>query len=416
MNSAAKINLRKEKHLEASSLIEKGDFKNAQIILFKANEDFGSHVGLLSDLAGCYYQNVQFDSFEKTVAQLQTEFNQVKSILSEQNSIRTMIYLGKAFEELGQVSRSLAYYKEAHEFSKNNHIKLFKKSSIQLLRLLSYLKLKTDLSVFYKSSLQGHDDTAHLTAELEHGFMLAELNLFGFDYAKSRLLNILENANYHSFDKQLAYFDFLEESLLSNQLSILGNVEVTFPIDSLLPFEKAMFKLYLQPNYVYSATEIIELQKKMPLAHIIRIIAINLKRTQEDSKITALQKHLLLLIDSLDSESKQLLLKKFKIQLDDNNLKLSFVNDQLYFENKIILSKNKLIAKIIPLFLNSCSVSTETFIKAVFDLDYDEYSFERSRIALLRLNKELSKEIGLPKAFMISKSEVSLVKNIKINQ
>ncbi len=415
MNTAAKINLRKEKHLEASSLIEKGDFKNAQVILFKAHEEYGSHVGLLSDLAGCYYQNMQFDLFEKTVANLHVEFNQVKSILSEQNSIRTMIYLGKAFEELGQLSVSLSYYKQAYEASKGQHIKLFKKASVQLLRLYSYLNLKNDLSAFYKNSLQNLGDTQHLAAELEHGFMLAELNLFSFDYAKSRLLEILKNTNYHSFDKQLAYFDFLEESLFSNKPSNLNDVEITFPLDALLPFEKAMLKLYLQPNYVYSTSEIIELQKQMPLAHIIRIIAVNLKRVADASFKTAMQKHLLILLEGLDSESKQLFLKKFKIQLDENVLKLSFVNTQLCFENNVILTKNKMINKVIPLFLENNVVETEIFIKVVFDLDYDEYSFERTGIALLRLNKEFSKEIGLPKTFVITKAEVSLAKNIKIN-
>ena len=60
------------------------------------------------------------------------------------------------------------------------------------------------------------------------------------------------------------------------------------------------------------------------------------------------------------------------------------------------------------------SIRTDELIQKTFAIMVDDFSIERSRIAILRLNKKLSKLTGLPKTILFSREKVSLNANVTL--
>ena len=403
-NSAKRV----EFHKIASQKLQAGDYKSAEVILFKTMNDYGPHIGLLCDLSTCFYHNHKFDEFEQSVQNIQIVFNKNQHLLSSQSKAQTLIYLGKAYEDLGFVAKALDCYKQAAQI-RDLSIKTEKRISSQLLRLSSYLGLKQEIAVLYRQSLPRDNDSKNLSIELHHGLMLAEIQLFGIEHAFSRLQNIVNDPQNHITDKQLCYFDFIEEALLINKIDHVKNVIINFDVESFLEFEKVLFKLFIQKNYVLKINEIINLQSKMPLGQLLRLLVVNLTRIEHAEVKSELQKHILFVLDSVDAESKNLYLKKWDHLLNySNEAAFKYDGQKLFMHDQEVVLKNKVLHASLPLFKNQKSIQLDEYLEKVFAIHYDESSYHRARIALQRLNKDLSELTGIPKFFLITKSEVTI--------
>ena len=329
-------------------------------------------------------------------------------LLSGLSKAQTLVYLGKAYEDLGFVAKALDCYKQAIQIC-DLSIKTEKRINSQLLRLSSYLGLKQDIAVLYRQSLPRDNDSKNLSIELNHGLMLAEIQLFGIEHAFTRLQNIINDPQTHVVDQQLCYFDFIEEALLMNKVDHIQSINIQFGVESFLEFEKVLFKLFVQKNYILKINEIIDLQMKMPLGQLLRLLVVNLSRIEHAEVKSELQKHILFVLDSVDAESKNLYLKKWDHLLNySNEAAFKYDGQKLFMHDQEVVLKNKVLQASLPLFKNQKFIQLDEYLEKVFAIQYDESSYHRARIALQRLNKDLSELTGIPKFFLITKSEVSI--------
>ncbi|RYZ79168.1 MAG: hypothetical protein EOP06_27705, partial [Proteobacteria bacterium] len=188
MNAA----LRQEQHKIGRVHLIDGDYASALLIFERALQNFGPHVGLLSDIITSYYFLGRIEECAEKTRMLHHELESSKLILSEKSFVRTSIFLGKMWEEQANVAKALAHYEEASARSyESADLKI--QAQIQLLRLKAFLGIRSGLSEIYQTCMKYRAETHHLNVELEHGLMLAELCLFGPIAAYERLLAISRN-------------------------------------------------------------------------------------------------------------------------------------------------------------------------------------------------------------------------------
>lgn len=402
---------RMELHQKARELMDKSSFASASKVILSALHDYGPHVGLLSDLASSAYLGGQIDLFVRTTKELHSQFESNHGYLSDKSYMQTCLSLGKLLEEIGEVAIALSLYERALSDRKVflfSHLPFCQKVQVQILRLKAYLGIRSELAEIYQSSSQISQSDSDLQIEIDHGLMLAECQLLGLQTAKERFLCLLEKIEKKT-DMRLVYFDLSEEMLRVGQKP----PQLPFALNELDHFEKILFFMSSSADFTMSIQELQKMQKKMSPLCYLRICVLNLSRDAQPE----IRKQILLLLEGLSQSSRQLLLKKWAVELGTTNAKLCLklcptalsLNGQ-----SIHVASESFEQKCLHAFAKERSLSVECMIQSTFNIIPDEFALERMRIAILRLNKKLAQLTGLPKTIQYTRSKVSLHPEVEI--
>lgn len=200
---------REAEHIRAKIYFVQNRWKEAKAILEASIRIWGPHVGSLSDLVACHYLLNEKSLWETSTSRLEDELLKAESILSTSSRNATVLVLAKCFEERGQIAKAINFYKELVESAPSNEERQLK-YICQLVRLLSYLGLKKDLTHYYRQlvshSFSFADD---LIVEIQHAMILAEGALISMDAGIGRFKFLLNRLTLNEIDLSLIYFDLL---------------------------------------------------------------------------------------------------------------------------------------------------------------------------------------------------------------
>jgi len=333
--------------------------------------------------------------------------------------IKTQIFLGKMFEEQAEVQKALEIYAAA-EKSAAHHTAYRLKAQTQRLRLMSFLGIRTGLAELYRLVSTARAESEHFEIEFEHSLMLAEMVLFGMESAGSRLVSLFANPNLDSSDMRLLYIDFAEESLRqASPLQILERLQNRVPLADCDEFEKIIALMIQSPEFVMSPQDLNKLSSQLPLLGLLRVMTLQMKRLNSEESSTEVQRRVLFLLDSLSAESKNHLAKKWQTNLGGASKIIYFSKGEkiLFIKGQQLQIKPDSFAmKVLELMTESKTQDIETFVQHVFEAEYNISYYDRTRIALQRLNKELASLTGHPKSIGLTKKTVELASALRIQK
>lgn len=399
------VQKRIELHQKAQQLMRTNSYASAIEVILEAIRDHGPHVGLLCDLASSAYLCGQIDLFVRTTKEIQTQFQLNHKLLSDKSYMHTCLSLGKLLEEIGEVAQALELYEKAlldRELFHLTHLSFCQQVQVQILRLKSYLGVRTGLSEMYQNCSNLSHSNSDLGIEIDHGLMLAELHLLGIEAAKGRFLT-LKNKMESSTDLRLVYFDLTEELLRAGHEPI----ELPFELGDLDYFEKTLFLMTKSPDFSLSIADLQKIQREMSPLCYLRICILNLARTDQPE----MRRQIMFLLEGLSHESRQLLLKKWTHDLAKPQERIALnlkANSVEIHDRSLSLIQDGFEAKGLYLLSEKRSIATDELIQKTFGIFVDDFSIERTRIAILRLNKKLSALTGLPKTILFSREKISL--------
>ncbi len=406
-----KTEKRISQHAEARHLMDSNSFHQASALILNTIQDHGPHVGLLCDLASSAYLGGQIDLFIRTTRELQNQFQTHQHLLSDKSYMRTCIALGKLLEEIGEVSSALELYQKAlldRPFFQMTQLAFCQEVQVQILRLKSFLGLRSELGEIYQNCAMMSEPDSDLGIEIDHGLMLAESQLLGMEAAQERF-RALQIRMEKKTDLRLVYFDLTEE-LLRQQMA---PIDLPFSISELDHFERILFFMSSSRDFSMSLKELQKVQKKMSPLCYLRICILNLSRNNQPE----IRRQILLLLEGLGSDSRQVLLKKWSRELSEvkirTQLQLSAQAVSLQGQS-LPLTAGSFELNCLQALMSHRNLSTERMIELGFGIQIDEFAFERLRIAVLRLNKKLSKLTGIPKTLLYSRTQVSLHSEVEI--
>lgn len=412
--------LRKEKHQVGKDFMKNEDFYDAMNIFLEALKAYGPHVGLISDLIACFYMLGRFEDCMATAKRLELELSQALPLLQKKNAARTYLFLGKIYEETAQVAKAMSFYRQAIDICDADAAEIKIQAQAQLLRLQSFLGIKTGLAHLYRICLKLKTQSLYLQTELTHALVLAELVLFGAQTATARALQFLKNNSVLNHDARLILVDLLEECIREHlKCPELTESLKLNPLKNLDPFEETVFNFFQFPNQSLSAAELTNLEKNISIMGMLRLFVINLKRTKDRELNLELQRKVFFILDALDTDSKNMLLKKCDLNFYQQAKEIVFNPEEgtVTVQGKNLnLRKDSFALLCFEAFSANRTIAIEQINTHIFGFSANSNLYDRIRIAFWRLNKELRMITGLEKVFIFSKNGVQLNKTFTITK
>lgn len=402
--------LRKQHHESAKSLMAAEEYFAALELLRRTQITHGSHLGIRSDIAAILYLQGRVRECEEEVSILQSELDHCEAIVSNDTFCRTKIFLGKMYEDHGRVSLALQCYEDALRKPLSDGGVIVRAQS-QLLRLRSFLKLKQGLPELYKSCCLLKAKSDDLSIELEHAVLLAELSLFGVEFAEGRLMSLLQLRLLSAYDRNLLIVDFLETAMsLDHKISALPELVSSVHVESMNIFERTVFSFASNSEYMLTAKDCVELSRVIPGLGYLRILALNLKRIPKTPFLDECRRVIMFSLSSLRNEDRSLLKKHLQIESSDSTPSLVF----LFTESKIryqdrqkSIKRNSFSFQLFNVFSGKNEISVDEFALKLYGVPLDVSIFERIRVGIYRLNQEISDLTGFSKAFALTKNSVT---------
>jgi hypothetical protein len=284
----------------------------------------------------------------------------------------------------------------------------------QAIRVMSTFRMSGTLATTYQRMMSVGVSTINLRAsiDVQHALLLSELTLMGPQNAGSRLLALLRTDSMSLYDKQLVYFDFLEECLVQG----FSISEKLIPFATLFKemngFEQEIYKLVIKKDVTVNFEKLVELSQTIPLASYIRILGAYLTKTKDADTAAELRNQLKIITSSLSVDSQNLWLARYNTQLapaTKTELVYDVTKKIFCFGNKVeSLSRREAFATLIELLSQSRDVDTEKVIASIWNVSFDQSYYRSLRMTVHRLNKMIFELTGIPKVIEINKQTVSI--------
>ena len=405
-----------EMHSNGLKYFYDGNFLKSASIFREAIVLHGPHLGILADLSACYYLLGNMREAQEIRSLAEKEFHESKDQLSIESKIKTLVFLSKMREENGEIKSAFSALEEALELSTNNP-SLRIRVVCQLLRMTTSFAIKELQAQYYRELILFQENEAHWDIEIQHALMLSEEQLLGFSAMKARYEKLCK-MQLNPQDLRLIHFDFAEVCLLRGhkELSVFAAVN-SCNQEELDGFERTI-REYCQSSEDYlNILTLNELSPTLSFMSYLRVLSLTILRAQNHEDKVLLRKQMILLLDSTDPASRQILLKKWistKVLEDQSRTTESLVivldarSKSLSLSDKIYSFEKKDGAwKILSLLCGQESVSAEEISLALGCLHYDEAAYNRVRVALQRLNKDLTSITGVPQVLKLKDHQVS---------
>lgn len=401
---------RQTRHLGIKTEMQNGNYSSAALLLENLLSEEGSHVGVLSDLAACYYMTAEILKMNQTVEKLLLEYNAAKDFLSSESHSRTLLMLGKMQEERGRLADALEFYSLCANLSDApDNIRL--KARASRLRLHSILNLN-DSSGDYLECSTAFAKGTDLQAELEHSLILAEAQMFGAEQAFERW-KLAQEHKHHCLDENIFFYDLIEivgyqQGFQSTLMKKLIR-QAPAPIDA---FEKTLHR-WSEDVPSYSFKDYYDLGKQLTLFSHLRLLAVALKNQFQDSHVTV--NHLRISLNALGEKNRQIMNQRCQELLIFKEAAIwNSLQSQVEFQGHFLkIGSTALEGKILSIIKGQEKVSVEAVLLHLYGEEFSETNWSRLRVAIHRLDKKLAPFLGVTKALKITKSEVLVTTLIK---
>jgi len=283
----------------------------------------------------------------------------------------------------------------------------------QAMRVMSTFRLSGMLANTYRRmiSVGSADINLHADVDVQHALLLSELTLAGAKNATNRLIEILNNEHISEVDKQLIFYDFLEELLLQNH-RIDKRLFKFMKFAQLNLYEKEIHRIALSGENKTDFRNLIALSRTLPVTCYIRALGLNLAVSKDTSDTNELRNLLKVILDSLTPESQQLWLSRYHSILiinEDISINFNQASKILFFGTKSIdIARRSGFLEIMEALSISKQVTTESLIQKIWLVDFDSIYYRSLRMTIHRLNEVLFELVGTPKMIEINKHTVTL--------
>ena len=405
MNYSTQTEARKIAHLEAKSLIEKGELREALDVLKEAIRTHGAHVGILSDIVFVSYMLNEITLYQKSVENLEQEFLQAQNKLSPESLIRSYIFIGKVKETAADVFSALKYYKLAYANSAEDSLKL--RAAAQLIRLNSFLGNNEELHnyyIFMNSRRDLHSDT---DVEIMHALMLSDLRLFGKEASEVRMHSLLDRELAQPDIQQIS-LHFLAECLrlgVTPEKNLLKKLFIQLNFNTMNSYEKEIAGSF------YKIEKINDLPCHDGLDEIKRLALLIQKSDNKDIQ-DVYKKMFLFRIKTLSKDSRMLIEGIFKnlFKVTSKSIEIK-ISERNVFINEVEFSgpRAAALSTILKHFSNIKTVESQIIACKIFEIcEYGPVEFNRFRILIYRINKDLEAQFGLLKVLRLTKNNLEL--------
>jgi hypothetical protein len=166
--------------------------------------------------------------------------------------------------------------------------------------------------------------------------------------------------------------------------------------------------------------KLLEAAKRISFSAQLRLLVLSLKRETDPSWRRELRTKIFFLLHSLDPDSKNLLLGKWRHELQEGEeilLRLSPLEHTVrYSGKKLDWRRQKQRSRALLILCGKRKISLPDFVQKLWDSPYNESYYHRARMLIQRINAELGALTGVPKAIECGKAEIRVADSVRIEK
>jgi hypothetical protein len=400
-------------HTIAQIYMIKGDFNEAVRILIATRRAFGDNLCLLADIVYCYYGLSDFKRWTDSFNELKSEFSLHGDFLIPDHKASLQLTIAKFLEEEGRIKESMdAYAFILETVDEQTNSTRFYRVLCQSFRALATFGGKSSLAQSYAilEMINANNVDRHGDIDVQQCLLLGEIGLLGVEVAYKRLDEILRSKTISKADKQLLFYDFVEECLARNlQLPAQLN-EYLGELRDLNAYEQCLHEIAFLNSDSYLTNRLHRLAGQMSFSCYLRLLGVSLARKTRTEAGPEIKRKFKLAIDTLDIPSRNLWIQRYMQFLAPSNNEIHFDQEtgELTFENrKINITKKEQVMKLLPLCKSETITMADLFTQLGKD-NYEDNDYRSLRMVIHRLNKVLFELTGTPKLIEIGKQEVRI--------
>jgi len=401
--------LRKHFHSTGAASLRAGAYQSAIQVLEEGLLACGPHVGLLSELVHAYYLSGDCDRFRLSLERLESEFKAAGGKLSVRSQARTLVTLGKFFEEQGRVADAFSAMDSALATLPPGDA-LTTLVQAQRLRLLASFGREADVAALYQICLQISESKPDAYIEVFHALLVAECRLFGFALAWQRLLAVAgRGEDLQAADLSLCLVDILEVLLdkrdTENTQIVLSWIDQQ-KISPQDDYEKEILRL--ARGLEITEAELLRWSRLTPMARL-RLLSVAPESAD-------LQRQRLFLVQAFDHRTRKLLEGKWPSLLArDQDLLVIIKEDtkEIFWQSQSLsLRKSPHSWAILTAFTGCQEVRPGDLLARLAKHGDSEQELESLRINVIRLNRKLSAALGV--AWVLRYSKAAITRNPQV--
>lgn len=399
-------------HLTGQCYVYMGQLTQAKECFQRGLDSYGENIALLRDLAAVYYQLSDWTKWRQYLVLFESRFMQHRAQIQRSTLIQCALLLGKFQEELGQVAYAQKYYLDALQAS---HANLGNQSTriqivANIVRLKAAFNDKESLSSHYAELVchLGGEMAFDLELEVLHALAIAEVRLIGAQFAWRRVRRVLDDQRTMENDQRLVFYDFLEECLFSRQQIPEGANELRNQLQSLSSFELIVDSIAFNSNLDHEHSSLVD---SLSFGCLMRVQMLRLLANQTDDQALELKNHVLLLMNSLSSDSRQMWMGRLHplLHSEDFHLVYDAKRFELRYQGRSLdLSKRKNMGQLIHYLCISKNTNVDQVIGQLWQTSYTPEIYHRLRMTTHRLNHLLFELTAVPKPLELSATEIRL--------
>lgn len=400
-------------HIESRNLMKKDLFLEAAMTLKKGlASDPEMNLLALVDLASCYYMLSDYVNFSKYTQKSYLEFQKQGSSLCLDQQMALALGLGRLLEEIGSVGEALKLYDLPVDYSTSSRtIKIL----AQKLRLLSELGLNDQLRLLYISCQQMFENKSDQDIDLKNALLFTDFYLYGEETCLNRYFQNHSSVAEQNSDQRLLFFNILYLFIVSQRpiAQKMQNELSKFNYFECDAYEKCLYDIALmQINKLpYQNLDLTRAGELSPFCSI-RFIKC-LSTIYQSQSVFLLRREFMQVIEHISKESKQLITKAFP--LPEQKITIELANHQLICSNlKIDLNQSRNSFELLSLFINNPKISLEKACEFMYQSTLDLNYQHRLRMAISRLNKNISSQLGVNYVIKMNKADMSLTSELNI--
>ena len=397
-------------HMIALVDFRQGRVQKALQSMVRLRERLGNQVSLTADIMQAYYLSGDLIHWQTERERLERTLGEVEDLISTENFSKAAVFLGKSYEESGEIATALHWYQKAIDVLdiKQNR-RQFYFALPQLLRAGVFFGGVKNLSEKYYQLIRLHRELEgqYINVEVGHALMLAEFRLFGLELARTRLDRLTETCSFP--DRRFLVYDFIEECLWHDKKSdglieryrdVLGSEDY---------YESFLERLYLDENFAFDA----HLQSdRLSFNCYLRLLCLSLKKQNSPEKTREIEKKIIFLVERFEKNSQNLWRSRIDLALMTETKKTFTISKRqgrvFYRESELRFRKDSPALKILFILARNREVCLETLTREVWDSPYNSTFYDRIRMTVKRLNEQIFKLSGASQAVQVSSQSIAL--------
>jgi tetratricopeptide (TPR) repeat protein len=404
-----------DNYAKARALMARDQYLDAALILRDGLEhEFAGNPFAEVDLANCYYMLGDYVSYRKYTLRALSEYRAGHAPLRADERAGLALGLGRALEELGLVDEALRLYDASPEHAATMRSR---KLLAQKLRLQSELGLHEEVRLAYLSCIQMLDEDGNEEVDFQNAMLFVDHALFGPAASLKRYAKLHLSPRLQRSDQRLLFFNLLGLVLFSPgplETKLAGYLD-SFDYFSCDPFERCLYDL-ARIRQGLPPFETLGLERSAllsPMCGFRFLLALSV--SLPEASLLETRREFMARLESLTVPSRRLIAKAFTLPHPTLEIEVGTA-EAVCAGRQIDFGKSRNALVLLSLFADKQRLTYEELSRSHFNCELDENGLSRIKMAISRLNKALSKQLGFPALIFMAKDDVRLIENVSIRR